>query len=79
VAIDGQVVADPVSRRIDELVADELVKCGSADSGWSTLYRDPSDGRYWELTYPNSGWHGGGPPALTCIDPEVVRRKYGLK
>jgi hypothetical protein len=76
VSIDGQTLADPVSRRIEALVADALVRCGSADGGWSTLYRDPRDGRYWELTYPSSERHGGGPPTLTCVAIEVARRKY---
>ena len=48
-----------------------------AEGGWSKLYRDPSDGRLWELTFPNSEWHGGGPPCLTCISREKADGKYG--
>jgi hypothetical protein len=50
----------------------------SAISGaWETLYRDPSDGRYWERTYPSGELHGGGPPALRCMTADEARRKYG--
>ena len=44
---------------------------------WSVLFRDPGDGRLWELTYPESGSQGGGPPRLTCIDADVARKKFG--
>ncbi|MBI5247110.1 MAG: hypothetical protein HY923_08005 [Elusimicrobia bacterium] len=52
--------------RIEWLIADVLKYVGSdPDSGgWDKLYRDPSDGRYWLLTYPKSHMHGGGPPSL---------------
>jgi len=73
----GRVVADEACRRIYELVRGGLQLLGAADGGWSQLYRDPDDGRLWELTYPNSSWHGGGPPTLQHLNPEVAHAKYG--
>jgi hypothetical protein len=69
-------VADP-SGRIHELVRSHLSKLGCDASGWETLYVDPVDGRLWELTYPQSGLHGGGPPELRCLTRDEARRKYG--
>ena len=66
------------ARRIHELTGGELTRIASAENGWSTLYRDPSDGRHWELTYPLSHMHGGGPPRLAVISLEEARAKYGV-
>jgi len=44
-----QVIADEVCQRIEILVEGRLQLIGSADGGWSKLYFDPADGRYWEL------------------------------
>ena len=68
-------VADEVSRRIQFLVAGALVKVAS--SGWETLFRDPSDQRFWELTYPQSELHGGGPPRLSNVTSTYASQKYG--
>lgn len=62
--------------RIDQLVETYLVEIGSDASGWCTLYRDPNDGRYWELLYPQSHVHGGGPPTLRVVSIDQVRSKY---
>ena len=63
--IDGKAEADSIANRIEYLIKNVLVKVSSTDDGWTILYQDHKDGRYWELTYPNSDWHGGGPPMLT--------------
>lgn len=75
--VDGNVIADVNSERINALVEQYLEKVTADASGWDTLYRDPVDGRYWELTYPESSWHGGGPPRLTYLSYEQARAKYG--
>lgn len=75
--VDGNTVADATAQRIEALVERHLDKVAADASGWETLYRDPDDGRYWELTYPESSWHGGGPPRLTYLSPEQARAKYG--
>ncbi len=73
--VDGKVVADPTAERIQTLISDQLQKV--AGDGWDTLFKDPEDGRYWELIYPESHMHGGGPPRLTYLSLEQVRSKYG--
>ena len=77
--VQGRMTADETAQRIEWLVEHELSHVGSDDSGWNNLYRDPSTGRYWELTYPQSEMHGGGPPKLACLDEEEARKKYELR
>lgn len=72
----GQVAPDAACRRIEQLVSRYLVKLGRDASGWDTLFRDPADGRYWELVYPRSEMHGGGPPTLRRVDEDALRTKY---
>jgi len=63
-----------VCDRIELLVSQHLTKV--AGGGWETLYQDPDDGRYWELTYPQGEMHGGGPPRLTYLPHELAQAKY---
>jgi Immunity protein 27 len=76
--VGGKVVGNEACRRIDLLTSQYLEHIATDPSGWNNLYRDPKDGRYWERIYPQSGWHGGGPPRLTCLSREEVQIKYGL-
>jgi len=75
----GRPVADDVCNRILALTKSHLLEVGRDASGWNTLYRDPSDGRYWELVYPQSELHGGGPPELRCLTVEEATQKYGAQ
>jgi hypothetical protein len=68
---------DPACKRINMLIHNYLQKIGSSADGWDILHRDPADGRYWELTYPHSEVHGGGPPLLTWLSVDQARSKYG--
>ena len=54
------------------------MKLGGDASGWDVLFRDPTDGRLWELIYPQSEPHGGGPPQLRCLTADEARQKYGV-
>lgn len=72
----GGSVADDACRRIDRLVRFHLKELGRDSSGWDALYRDPDDGRLWELIYPQSELHGGGPPLLRCLTIGEARQKY---
>lgn len=74
--IDGKLVADSVSQTINRLISGGLVRVGSSKDGWSTLYKDPDDGRFWELTYPESDLPGGGPPTLTWFSEQEAKEKY---
>jgi hypothetical protein len=73
----GRTVADEKTRRIEELRRSELVELAKSADGWDTLLRDPADGRLWELTYPSSEMHGGGPPSLNALSREAAASKYG--
>jgi hypothetical protein len=64
--------------RIQQLVSEHLHRLSTTDGDWSVLLRDPDDGRYWELTYPRSEMHGGGPARLTEVSPEAARQKYDI-
>ena len=71
-----QVEGDEVCKRIKWVVAEKIQEVTTDASGWDVLYRDPADGRYWELTYPKSHMHGGGPPRLTNLSLDQVKAKY---
>lgn len=76
----NRVIGDPVEARIDRLIAHHLQKLAVSPEfgGWEILYRDPDDGRYWELTYPHGEMHGGGPKRLTNIPAMAAIAKYLL-
>ena len=75
---DGKVHADAACERIDALIQTELIFLYTDQSGWSALYKDKNDGRYWERIFPHSERHGGGPPTLRIISFDDAIRKYGL-
>ena len=78
---DGQVTrGDVVCERIARLTQHELQKLASSPQwgDWEILYVDPSDGRYWELTYPQGDLQGGGPPQLQVLSAAEARIKYRL-
>lgn len=72
------IVEDENCIRIRFLITDYLRRVTSDWSGWEVLFQDPLDNRYWELTYPHSDWHGGGPPALFCLNESEARKKYAF-
>lgn len=74
--INGRMIADATCDRVEALVKEYLVRVAVDDSGWDTLFQDPSDGRYWERVYLQGHMHGGGPPSLILIEPEAAKRKY---
>jgi hypothetical protein len=78
VEVGAQLKADPVCDRIEWLVKSRLQRVAADASGWDTLYRDPRDGRLWELTYPRGEMHGGGPPTLAVVAQDEARRRYEL-
>ena len=59
--VDGKVVADYVCERVYGLIRSQFIRTATDPTRWENLYRDPDDGRFWELTFPHGGWHGGAP------------------
>ena len=76
---NGKLVAGATTERIACLIDKYLEKIKSSPDGWSVLYLDRSGGRYWRLSYPNSGQHGGGAPCLELISDAEVRAKFHLQ
>lgn len=74
----GTLRADAVATRIKKLTDTYLAKVAVSESGWETLYRDPTDLRLWELTYPQGEMRGGGPPMLRCLSVEEAEAKYSF-
>jgi len=72
-------VHDEVDRRILWLASVRLSLVAVAEGGWRQLYRDPRDGRLWELTFPHGSLHGGGPRRLAVVDDTVARERYGIE
>lgn len=77
----GQVRGDDFCNRISYLTSAslDLIQNHPKFGGWTTLFRDRADGRYWERSYPQSELHGGGPPALRWISDDEVMSEYGLR
>lgn len=64
-------IRDATCDRISLLTQNWLKRLGSGPDG-ALYFRDPSDGRYWELTHPNRSMRGGGPPRLRTVAAEAV-------
>jgi hypothetical protein len=74
--MNGRTFPDATCERIQDLLNAHLQKVGQSRDGWETLYRDPHDGRLWELCFPLSESHGGGPPSLRYLTAHEVSEKY---
>jgi hypothetical protein len=74
--VDGHARSNGNDQRIYALIATHLRKLATDWRGWESLYEDPTDGRYWELTFPHGEMHGGGPPELRYIDKVIAAEKY---
>lgn len=78
ICVDGEIVADEANIRIQMLIKDMLDNVGSSKDGWDTLYRDPLDDRFWELTYKDTDMHGGGVPILENVSERYAGKKYKI-
>ncbi len=45
-------------------------------SGWLSLYRDPTTGDLWEVSYPYGELHGGGPRQLAGVSLADAKARY---
>ncbi len=73
-----KIVKGEGSLRIDWLLDNHLVKVANDESGWLTLLKDPDDGRFWILDYPDSSTHGGGMRCLRNIDTNEIAEKFKI-
>jgi hypothetical protein len=77
---DGSTVrGDDTCNRIEWLTSTVLKRIAVSKEwgAWETLFRDASDGRYWERSYPQGHLQGGGPPLLRCLTSDEAKTKYG--
>ena len=72
-----KVEGDVNVRRIQTLIETYLKTVAHDETGWETLYVEPNGQRFWELAYPRSDLHGGGPPMLRSLSAQEAREKYG--
>ena len=70
----GQMIADANCKRIGELTQGYFKKVKTSPDGWFTIYQDPEDLRYWELSYPRGEMQGGGPPMLYCVGTAIANK-----
>jgi hypothetical protein len=75
---NGNMRGDAVEDRIGWLTSEKLVQIAIHPEygAWEILYRDPRDGRFWELTFPHGEMQGGGPQQLQVIPSDVAVDKY---
>jgi len=78
IMIKGVMSQDSVCKRIQWLTDSYFKQVAVDGDNWSALYENPDDGGYWELTYPQSHMHGGGPPTLKQISKEIACAQYNL-
>jgi len=78
ITIDGKPVFDAVANRINNLIADRLEHVCDDESGWLSLFKDPTDGRYWERSYVQSEQHGAGAPSLAIINETELAGRYKI-
>jgi hypothetical protein len=75
---EGELTFDDINKRISELINSHLIFVKTDKSGWSKLYIDPDDSRYWELTFPESEIQGGGAYSLSNISQKEAQVKYEI-
>ncbi len=75
---DGSPNFDGVAQRIAWLTENYLTYLTSDETGWFSLYRDPSDNRLWEKTFADSQLQGGGVPVLSVVTDAQAAEKYRI-
>jgi len=75
--VGRRVEGDQASNIIEHLIEGHFILVGERSGHWVRLYLDPTNGFYWEHSYPHSGMHGGGPAALRQLSQKEVQDLYG--
>lgn len=73
------ITQDSVCERIQWLTDKYFEQMIVDGDNWSALYKNPDDGSYWELTYPQSHMQGGGPPTLKRVSNDYAQKQYGIE
>jgi hypothetical protein len=60
---NGEIIPDDNCHLIEKMLQNELKELESIQDSWTKIYEE-QNGTLWELTYPESHLHGGGPPKL---------------
>jgi Immunity protein 27 len=76
--LGSSVVPDSNWERIDKLTNNYLELVATGKDGAIRLYRDPADGRFWELSRVAPQMKDGGPPLLSTIGAPEAAHKYRL-
>lgn len=63
---NGKIFADSNCEAIKSMIKNDLSEIEISEDGWTKIYQH-TNGSIWELSYPESHLHGGGPPKLTRI------------
>jgi hypothetical protein len=63
---DSKMIAEGDAKTINELLQTKLVEIRKGN--WATLYRHKDTEKLWDLVYPQSEMHGGGPRRLRRLD-----------
>lgn len=66
------------TNRIADLTGHHLIYITCDYSGWNELYKDPSDGRYWEHIYLKSEYDEGKTLVLRTISYNNAQQKYEI-
>jgi hypothetical protein len=74
--LGSSMVPDASWDRIDYLTKESLELVETLADGAASLYRDPADGRLWELTKVAPQMKDGGPPRLTVIEAGEAAKKF---
>lgn len=75
--LGSAMVPDSTWERIKNLTDSSLILIKQGKEG-KTLYRDPADGRFWELIYSRPELKDGGPPLLKEIAADFALQIYDL-
>jgi|SRR5215217_4860875 len=71
-------VGDYNCKRIEWLTNHYLILTETRDAGWTKIYQDRTDQRYWAKTFPQGELQGGGPPQLRCVGDNPTQLYKGM-
>lgn len=63
---------------IKRMLESELIEIATRDDGWIKLLKHKTTDEIWELDYPQSEMHGGGPPTLENLSKMEIKARYGI-